>query len=36
VKGGPNAGQVDPLSTAPLFNRDFGTDAVVLRAQIEF
>lgn len=36
VKGGPNAGQVNPLSTDALFDRDFGTDAVVLRAQIEF
>lgn len=36
VEGGPNAGQVDPLSTDPLFSRNFGSDAVVLRAQIEF
>ena len=36
IEGGPNAGQVVPLSSNPLFDRKFGTDAVVLRAQIEF
>ena len=36
IEGGPNAGQVVPTSTRALFDRKFGTDAVVFRAQIEF
>ena len=36
IEGGPNSGQVVPNSTRALFDRKFGTDAVVFRAQIEF
>jgi phosphate-selective porin OprO and OprP len=36
VTGGPLAAQTKPLSTAPIDQRSFSTDAVALRAQIDF
>jgi phosphate-selective porin OprO and OprP len=36
VEGGPLAAVVKPLSTAPLDQRSYSTDAVAFRAQVEF
>ncbi|MBC7496028.1 MAG: hypothetical protein H7243_02545, partial [Sphingomonadaceae bacterium] len=36
VKGGPFAAVVVPASTAPAFMRDYGTDAFIFRAQVDF
>jgi phosphate-selective porin OprO/OprP len=36
VEGGPFAATVLPLSTAPVDQRKFSTDAVALRAQVDF
>lgn len=36
VKGGPFAAVVVPASTAPAFMGDYGTDAFIFRAQVDF
>lgn len=36
IEGGPRAAAVVPISTKPVDQRTYGTDAVALRAQIEF
>jgi phosphate-selective porin OprO and OprP len=36
ITGGPNAGQVVPVSTVSLLDRSYNVDALVFRAQIEF
>ncbi len=36
ITGGPNAGQVVPVSTFSLLDRKYNVDALVFRAQIEF
>lgn len=36
VEGGPFAAMVKPLSTAPVDERSYSTDAVALRAAVEF
>ncbi len=36
VKGGPFAAVVVPTSTAPAFTRDYGTNAFIFRAQVDF
>ena len=36
VEGGPKAASVKPVSTAPIDQRSYSTDAVALRAQFDF
>lgn len=36
IVGGPNAGAVDPTSTALLTDRSYGVNVVTLRAQLDF
>ncbi len=36
VEGGPRAALVKPTSTAPIYDRKYGVDAVVIRGQVDF
>ena len=36
VEGGPRAALVRPTSTAPIYDRKYGVDAVVIRGQVDF
>lgn len=36
IEGGPRAGLVKPLSSRPIYDRKYSTDAAVVRAQIDF
>ncbi len=36
VQGGPRAGAVLPLDSRPVYDRRYGVDAVVVRAQVDF
>lgn len=36
IQGGPRAGVIVPLSTLPIYQRKYGLDAFVIRAQLDF
>ena len=36
IQGGPRAGVIVPLSTAPIYQRKYSVDTAVVRAQVDF